>query len=429
MRRLVLGAIICFILIPFSASTSIIVYQWDTADDFSLAQKYIDHDFIAIFGNGDFLSQAASEGWSGSGTADDPIIISGYRIQMSRHLFRAVNTDLHFIFTDNYLDGIDSAWCGLYMANVTNGVVRNTIVCNSATAFHMIALTNCTLANNTIFDNVHEGIGIELPSVGNNITDNHIFDNMRGGIFLDYGSQNNTIARNSIHDNMGTGIHIWSDSSTLPVKNNWIKNNSIIRESNGISIQGHGNFISENTIVNSYRTGILCSGENNLIIDNIVQDGRRDGIKLYSSARDTFVCTNSIQNNTNRGVIIDSTSSNNTVMLNDFLANNYTCQVWDDGGENVFQNNYYSSWNAPDENQDGIVDIAYPIGGDAESLDSDPSTLPNCEIPNWYTYIEVPGTSTSNTVQNYGNYQLPLIVLGSIFVVVLGIVVLRSRRM
>jgi hypothetical protein len=44
----------------------------------AVSQVYIPHDVISIDGNEDFLSQAALEGWNGSGTENDPIIIEGY---------------------------------------------------------------------------------------------------------------------------------------------------------------------------------------------------------------------------------------------------------------------------------------------------------------------------------------------------------------
>ena len=46
----------------------------------SLAQTYTDHDPIVIDGNDDLLDQAIVETWSGDGTENDPVNISGYRI-------------------------------------------------------------------------------------------------------------------------------------------------------------------------------------------------------------------------------------------------------------------------------------------------------------------------------------------------------------
>ncbi|MHA1908347.1 MAG: right-handed parallel beta-helix repeat-containing protein [Candidatus Thorarchaeota archaeon] len=428
MRRILVAVIICFLLLPIAGTTGKGTSTSEYEENLP-AQTYSNHDFIAILGNEDFLTQAASEGWTGTGTEGDPIIISGYRIQMSRHLFRVVNTDLHFIFTDCYLDGIDGTWCGLYLANVTNGVIRNTIVRNSAISFHMIEIFNCTMINNELYDNYNEGIVLELACKGNNITENVIYDNAESGILLDFGCEDNLIARNEIYDNGGNGVYIWPDSTTLSANNNWITNNTILRHSIGISVAGHENNITENTIINSYSSGVLCGGVDNRITNNTVRDGRRDGIKLYSYASGIYVGSNSLQNNTNLGVKISSTSDNSTVMFNDFLENNVTCQAWDDGENNEFSGNYYSSWNAPDDDSDGTVDIAYPIGGDANNTDSQPSVLPNCITPAWYTYSQVSGISTNDSDQQDLDFQFRMFALVTIVAVAIGVLGLRGRKL
>jgi len=394
-----------------------------------LAGTYIDHDFIAILGNEDFLQQASLENWEGSGTAEDPIIISGYRIRMARHLLRVVNTDLHFIFQGNYLDGVDGSWCGLYLANATNGVIRDTIVVNSAISFHMINIHNCNLINNTLYDNFNQGVTLELVCTGNIIANNHIYNNRMSGVLLDFGCENNTVANNTIHDNGGSGVEFWPDSVEYSAKGNLVTNNTISRQSLGISVQGYRNLIVNNTITNSYHTGVMCGGSNNTISYNEIFNGRRDGIRLYSYAASNLITQNSVHNNTQTGIKISSTCDNNTIIGNDFIGNNVTQQAWDDGEGNNFTNNYFCSWNAPDEDSDGIVDIAYPVSGESGNYDEKPVAAPNCELPSWYTYIAVSGTTTGEPGSEYGTFLLQAFVavtgVGALFVFAL----LRKRSL
>ena len=56
----------------------------------AVSQGYIPHDATSIDGNEDFFSPAALEGWNCSGTENDSIIIEGYSITGSLHLFRAI---------------------------------------------------------------------------------------------------------------------------------------------------------------------------------------------------------------------------------------------------------------------------------------------------------------------------------------------------
>jgi parallel beta-helix repeat protein len=339
-----------------------------------------------------------------------------------------VNTDLHFIFTDCYLDGIDGTWCGLYLANVTNGVIRNTIVRNSAISFHMVEIYNCTMTNNELYDNYHEGIVLELACFGNNITVNRIYDNAQHGILLDFGCENNIVTGNEIYDNGGNGIYIWPDSATLSANNNLISNNTILRQSNGISVQGYENRITDNTITYSYSSGILCGGESNIVVNNTMIDSRRDGIKLYSYASNIQVTSNSIQNSTNRGIKIGSTCDFNSVMYNDLIENNISCQVWDDGENNTVRSNYYSTWNAPDEDGNGSVDIAYPVGGDAETVDSSPSTQPYHTIPDWYTYSQVSGVSSTDAAQQDDDFLFRMFLMVTIVAIAIPLIAILRRK-
>lgn len=349
-----------------------------------LAQRHVRHIPIAINGNQDLLAQATVEGWEGSGTALDPILISGYLIEASRHLFRIVNTDLHFIFGNNLLNGIDGSWCGLYLSNVTNGVVANNTVRNAAIGLHMLQMHGCTLANNTIYDNLYEGIVLELPCRGNNVTGNYIHDNGMSGIMVDYGSQDNVISDNRIDHNVGNGIYLWQYLSEPLIANNLILGNWISAQSVGVSVQGHNNTVRNNTIIQSSIVGIQCSGTQNLIERNVVANGSRNGVMLYSYAENNTVQLNSIQNNTLSGIKIARYSVNNVVMHNDLIENNDTLQVCDDGQDNLFSYNFYSNWNTPDANNDMYVDYPYPVYGTAGNTDSQPQMIPNLALPSWY---------------------------------------------
>lgn len=98
------------------------------------SSNLVSHDPIHICGNEDLLQQAAAEGWPGSGTADDPIIISGYVIEASEsedYIAIAVeNTTLHIRITNCSLDftgSIDVCAIGgcLLLNNTSHVMVEN----------------------------------------------------------------------------------------------------------------------------------------------------------------------------------------------------------------------------------------------------------------------------------------------------------------
>ena len=67
-----------------------------------------EHEWIIIDGNADFLDYATNDGWFGTGTPTDPIIISGYIFNIIDHgrALEMKNTDLHFEFRDNIKEGL-----------------------------------------------------------------------------------------------------------------------------------------------------------------------------------------------------------------------------------------------------------------------------------------------------------------------------------
>ncbi|MFW9954177.1 MAG: nitrous oxide reductase family maturation protein NosD [Candidatus Thorarchaeota archaeon] len=389
------------------------------------AIDYVDRNAIAVMGNTDFLLQAATEGWIGTGTKEDPIIIEGFRIEGSKHLFRMVNTDLHFIFRNSILNGIDKAWCGLYLANMSNGVITNVVVKNSATAFHTVAIANCTISQNEIYDSKNEAIALELPCSGNIISENLIHDNLGGGIWFDYGCKDNIISRNQIYDNGGNGIYIWQNTQELWISGNVVVENNITRQVNGISIQSTGNLIKNNTITDSHSAGILCKGYENTFENNIITNTRGIGIQMYLYGTGNVFSFNSIQNSTEYGMRIRTLCNDNIVTNNDFINNNLTSQVSDDGDGNIFSHNYFSSWNAPDTDANGEVDIGYPISGVSNNTDQQPLTYPNCELPDWYEHSIVSAT----IVDDWQIEQVNIIIaLSLMLVVTVGVVLFLSRK-
>ena len=72
------------------------------------SNAYILHNPIFISGNTNLIRNATSEGWSGTGTESNPIIISGYDIQVSgiqNNSITIENTNLHFIIENNAFVG------------------------------------------------------------------------------------------------------------------------------------------------------------------------------------------------------------------------------------------------------------------------------------------------------------------------------------
>ena len=93
------------------------------------ALTYNDHTPILIDGNSDLLNQASIEGWSGDGSEEYPITITGYRISNpSVDGIKLWNVNCYWVISDCLIEGGAPYAYGIYLRNVSNGIVSNNII-------------------------------------------------------------------------------------------------------------------------------------------------------------------------------------------------------------------------------------------------------------------------------------------------------------
>ncbi|MHA2080770.1 MAG: NosD domain-containing protein, partial [Candidatus Thorarchaeota archaeon] len=154
---------------------------------------------------------------------------------------------------------------------------------------------------------------------------------------------------------------------------------------------------------------------------NTVQDCTGVGIDVESSENIT-ISWNNIRRNVDYALLLSDTSQNFDVSCNIFEGNGETCQVCDDGINNQIRFNYYSDWNSPDIDTNGIVDTPYSIDGAVGNADPYPLTEAGV-VPK----IEEPTTTPTET----GSIPMDLVLLGAgaiaVLVIISGAVILRKR--
>lgn len=373
-----------------------------TSDD------YTEHIPISIVGNDDFLNQAAIEDWSGSGTREDPIIITGLLIRASAHMFRVIDTDIFFELRDNILNGVDQSWCGLYIANASNGAVVNNTIYNAAIGVHVLRINNTIFSENVVFDNSYEAIAFEGACHQNNVTNNVFFDNYLGGVWVDWFSTNNLIFNNTIKNNFGPGVYLLEDSSQ-----NQVLNNTIFHNHGGVVVKGIRNIIGNNSIISNFQDGVLISFGENMIVGNCIWNNSQSGIKLYtfnSENNDNIISNNSILTNDDYGVTIGSSCNYNTITANNFISNGESLQAYDDGEGNNFEYNYWNPWTNVDEDLDGYVDTSYSIDGTVNNTDDNPRVNPyEHALPAEFEFL--PNLAPTTPEANSLDLQLPVLLI------------------
>ncbi|MGY5879848.1 MAG: right-handed parallel beta-helix repeat-containing protein [Candidatus Thorarchaeota archaeon] len=449
LNLLVIIAVLSLLILNTSRSSAAL-----DVDTQEIAQTYTPHAVIHIDGNAEFLALDASEGWQGDGSLEDPIIITGYSIAAAEHMLRVENSDLHFKFIDNQLDGLSYVWCGIAIINSANGIIMDNYVERAAAGIHVVTVENFIIQGNEVQDSTFAGIVVEDGSQDVLVENNIVYNNQEYGIHIGnpYGSatsHNVTITGNTVYDNSPGGIRLL-EAEDCVVEYNEAHSNTL----NGIIVESGSHHINFNNVTDCV-TGILLSEgnctithnsisnleyaisvgtENNTISENYLTNNEKNGIRFFHSyisgfgGSNNLVTGNVIANNSRWGIEFTANADDNVIQNNYFFTNGETCQADDDGANNFIDANYWDDWITPDANNDSIVDVPYSIHGDAENSDLHPMTIPDRTLSPWYVAPCACGNETTTTTGTLFPVDPLILTAGISAVVVILIVVVFVKK-
>ena len=270
------------------------------------------HAPISINGNSGFTSPDPVNG-GGSGTASDPYIIENWDIITSSATGISIsNTTAYFVIRRCYVH--DGGYYGIYLYNVTNGVLDNVLAKNNSFGFVIMdsdnnIIKNCILENNG-------SCGIYSSNSNNNIYYNDTCGNNWSGIYITYYSSNNLVENCTTEYNDFYGVKLEGHSDNNLVENCDMSNN----DNYGIQLlSSDNNCISNNFLENNYWSGIcLLNDSNNNTISNNTCSNNVDagnGIDLYENSDNNTISGNTCSNNYYFGIRLRD-SSNNTISNN-----------------------------------------------------------------------------------------------------------------
>jgi parallel beta-helix repeat protein len=381
-----------------------------------------------IDGNSEMLQCAAESSWRGQGTKGDPVIIQGYILKGSAHLFQIINTDLYFEFRDSYLDGVDGQWCSIYLNNVTHASFVNVNITHGAIGMHLVSIAESSIKSCSIHDCSSYGIALELTCVDNAVANNTISRNAMDGIVLDLTSTRNLIEYNHLSLNRQSGVQLWSDSYANTVRYNLIEDNRV----SGLNLRGHSNMIVENLIRGSIGSGVFVKSSGNNISRNLIADCGTSGITLKDGAHSNVLARNTVYNCSDYGLKLEGDTSDNSVALNNFILNGLGTQALDDGKCNLVEENYWSPWNCCDEDNDSFADQPYILGGLANNSDSKPLFHIIGLVPDWVNFTEnsqdvACETSRTADCQVSLHFWLWIVAMSAVFFLTIMLVKMKRR--
>ena len=234
---------------------SVLTAPYSASEKIDVRANYTTHGVIRINRNNDFTS--ANGVVSGTGTKDNPYVISGWDIdaQGAGDAIYIGNTTAYFVVENCYL--YDAAQhtdpyfygSGITLYNVVNGDVKNNNITGNNAAVYLYSSSGNTITGNNISNNIDNGIYLHSSS-GNTIAKNNISNSIYDGVYL-YSSSRNIISDNNITDNYGNGVSLFYSSNNNKIRNNTILNNrdsGIIVYLNSLNNVITGNRLVKNSI-------------------------------------------------------------------------------------------------------------------------------------------------------------------------------------
>ncbi len=226
--------------------------------------------------------QAQANGWPGTGTVDDPIIISGYLFEnfggtTAILIFR---TSLYIVLENNIIDvanGVTTNF-GIYSSFASNVRIRNNVIrlnyTNTQAGIYMekINASNIVIEDNEIVVSSSAISFWELN--GFEIRNNYIESS--GGISVSnaYVAQDNStnyISGNEMYTK-GNSISIYNDWNNFDNRTTIVENNQLeSKNGKGIYFQFNSNNEIKNNTISVYRTHNsihLSKSYNNIVTDN-----------------------------------------------------------------------------------------------------------------------------------------------------------------
>jgi parallel beta-helix repeat protein len=307
-------------------------------------------------------------GCPGSGTPEDPYIISNYWIEAANGI-TVENLLVHFTITDCII------WAGrgISIDNAHGFTIENNEFLQFG-GFEGISIYGCSdfiIRNNSIMPELSSSVsyeqGISFHESGHGVVEQNVIANCEYAIEL--GGFNITASENVITSYSGVvGINSFRDDNT-------ISGNQISGFETGLTLNGDNGVIRNNTC---YENGIgimLFGSQRNTITQNTISENSVVGMQLIEASSFNVISENRFEVNDGYGLEFFFTESfgyapvenpvSNQVFRNLFISNYFgDRQAFEQTGENAFGYNYWSDWTGHDDsNSDGFIDDPYPISG------------------------------------------------------------------
>ena len=211
--------------------------------------------------------------------------------------------------------------------------------------------------NKIIGDAVEEynsGNGIQLWYCRNIEIEHNYVQHVRDGIYLEF-SNFCTIKNNVSANNIRYGLHFMFSNDDIYEDNTFEKNGAGVAVMFSKKIKMYNNIFKENWGSAAY--GMLLKEINDADIKGNTFEENTIGINIEGSNRITYENNNFINNGW--AIKVRGACYTNSFIKNNFLYNSFDISYNSKINDNVFDNNYWSSYTGYDLDKDGVGDVPY----------------------------------------------------------------------
>ncbi|MFX1574825.1 MAG: nitrous oxide reductase family maturation protein NosD [Promethearchaeota archaeon] len=312
-----------FLIILFSVSISLLTYGFfqnnlklvDTSNSFKedftelKSSTVVSPIYIDDTVPGSDWAWAVTQAWcTGSGSPGDPYLLQNLEIDCGGADNGIVieNSVAYFTIRDCTIYNSGSGYYGIYLYNVNNGKIIGNNCSNNSLGIWIEYSSHNSIEGNTIYSD-GTGTGIVLYySCNYNTIDGNFVENGYHGIGC-IESDSNTISGNTLIKSINFGIWFLSDCDFNNISGNIVSDNTDPTDigAEGISIESgsDNNIITGNTVNNNAENGIYIeSSDFNNITANVIYSNNESGITLDGACYTITICDNEIYENEMNGI-------------------------------------------------------------------------------------------------------------------------------
>ncbi|GHC47510.1 nitrous oxidase accessory protein [Ulvibacter litoralis] len=266
-------------------------------------------------------------------TIDGLFIINVGTSYTSDHAAIRVVRSEHFLIQNVVLEQL---FFGIYIEKSSNGIIYHNKIIGDAQ------------------DEYNSGNGIQLWYSKNVLVERNIVQKVRDGIYLEF-SDNIIINENTSTNNLRYGLHFMFSNDDLYTNNLFENNGAGVAVMFSKRIKMHHNTFRKNW--GSAAFGLLLKEINDAEIKNNVFEENTVGINIEGSNRIVYANNDFISNG--YAVKVLGACYANTFEKNNFLYNSFDLSYNSKINDNVFKDNYWSSYTGYDLDRNGIGDVPY----------------------------------------------------------------------